>query len=258
MMSTIAPRVTRTSFVSAAGGNWKCMPRTAAALPRLNATLACAIHGLEPVLLELVLAERAREEAALVLTALEVDHERAGEVGLGEDHARRLAGDRRPSPRHPNGFATTTSAGEPVRRDEDGRSGGSPRRRRLPFARTTMRILVTGHHGYIGSVLAPFLASGGARRRRARRIPLPRLRLRAAADAAPLPARAVDVRDVHARGPRRLRRRRPPRGALERPARRARFPADTTRSTSGLGRGRPSAAKRAASRRFVFASSCSV
>src|SRR5947208_3326423 len=27
MMSRIAPRVARTSFVSAAGGNWKCIPR---------------------------------------------------------------------------------------------------------------------------------------------------------------------------------------------------------------------------------------
>ena len=76
MMSRIAPRVQRTSLVSAVGGYWKCMPRSVP-LSLLNATLACAIDGLQAVLGELVLAERAREEAAIVLPPLEVDDERA-------------------------------------------------------------------------------------------------------------------------------------------------------------------------------------
>ena len=73
MMSRIAPRVHRTSFVSAAGGNWKCIPRSVPCA-RLNATFACAITGFEAVLCELVLAERPREETAVVLLPLEVDH----------------------------------------------------------------------------------------------------------------------------------------------------------------------------------------
>ena len=47
MMSTIAPRVQRTSFVSAAGGNWKCIPRSVP-LRLLKAMFACAIRGLSP------------------------------------------------------------------------------------------------------------------------------------------------------------------------------------------------------------------
>ena len=47
MMSTIAPRVHRTIFVSAFGGNWKCMPRSVPA-EMLNATFAWAITGLSP------------------------------------------------------------------------------------------------------------------------------------------------------------------------------------------------------------------
>ena len=52
----------------------------------LNARFAWAITGSQAVLLELVLAERPREEAAVVLPALEVDDEGAGELGFGEDH----------------------------------------------------------------------------------------------------------------------------------------------------------------------------
>src|SRR3954470_9726146 len=47
MMSTIAPRVARTSFVSGAGGYWKCIPRTVP-LRLLKATFACAMTGLRP------------------------------------------------------------------------------------------------------------------------------------------------------------------------------------------------------------------
>src|SRR6266568_6776738 len=47
MMSRIAPRVARTSFVSAAGGNWKCIPRSVP-FRLLKAMLACAISGFRP------------------------------------------------------------------------------------------------------------------------------------------------------------------------------------------------------------------
>ena len=62
----------RTSFVSAAGGNWKCMPRR---VPRLHVEgdVGLGDDGVEAVILELVLAERTREEAAVVLNSLEVD-----------------------------------------------------------------------------------------------------------------------------------------------------------------------------------------
>jgi hypothetical protein len=42
--------------------------------------------ALEAVRLELVLAERAGEEPARVLAPLEIDDERAFQLGLGEDH----------------------------------------------------------------------------------------------------------------------------------------------------------------------------
>src|SRR4051812_24399976 len=47
MMSRIDPRVARTNFVSAAGGYWKCIPRT---VPRrlLKAMFACAMTGFSP------------------------------------------------------------------------------------------------------------------------------------------------------------------------------------------------------------------
>ncbi len=47
MMSRMAPRVARTSFVSAAGGYWKCMPRSVP-FRRLNAMLAWAMSGFSP------------------------------------------------------------------------------------------------------------------------------------------------------------------------------------------------------------------
>src|SRR5882757_4352640 len=47
MMSRIAPRVHRTSLLSAAGGYWKCMPRSVPFLV-FEATLACAITDLSP------------------------------------------------------------------------------------------------------------------------------------------------------------------------------------------------------------------
>ena len=43
-------------------------------------------YGLEPLIGELVLTERAREVAARILTALQVDDEGARQRRLGEDH----------------------------------------------------------------------------------------------------------------------------------------------------------------------------
>ena len=93
MMSRMAPRVQRTSLVSAAGGYWKCMPRS---VPFLRIRRRCGLgdHRLQPALRELLLAEGAGKEAALVLAPLELDDESALELGLGEDHVARaqLAG----------------------------------------------------------------------------------------------------------------------------------------------------------------------
>src|SRR5438067_5464538 len=47
MMSRIVPRVARTSFVSACGGYWKCIPRSVP-LRLLKAMFACAITGSRP------------------------------------------------------------------------------------------------------------------------------------------------------------------------------------------------------------------
>ena len=75
MMSRIAPRVQRTSFVSAAGGILEVHAAQRAPVA-LKATFACAMTGLSPWLVELVLAEVAREEATVVLAPLEVDNKR--------------------------------------------------------------------------------------------------------------------------------------------------------------------------------------
>ena len=85
MMSRIAPRVQRTSLVSVGGGILKVHPAHRALAP-VEGEVGLRDHRLEPVLLELVLAEGAGEEAAVVLLAIEVDHERPFELGLGEDH----------------------------------------------------------------------------------------------------------------------------------------------------------------------------
>ena len=55
-----------------------------------------------------------------------------------------------------------------------------------------MRVLVTGNHGYIGSVLAPLLA-GGTRRDRPRHVLLPRLRLRRRVEWIPTRATATSA-----------------------------------------------------------------
>ena len=79
------PRVQRTYFVSADGGNWKCIPRS---VPRrrLKATLAWAITGFRPCSRELVLTEHPREESSVVLAPLEIDDVRPAQRRLGELH----------------------------------------------------------------------------------------------------------------------------------------------------------------------------
>ena len=89
------------------------------------------------------------------------------------------------------------------------------------------KVLVTGHHGYIGSVprpaARPATTSPGSTPSSTRAA--------TSATAEWTPARR-DVRDVEPRRPRRVRRGRPPRGAVERPARRPQRRSGPTRSTS--------------------------
>ena len=69
MMSTIAPRVHRTSFVSAAGGNWK-VHSSKRSLALVEGDVRLRDQGLQPVVGELVLAEGPREKAPVVLSPL--------------------------------------------------------------------------------------------------------------------------------------------------------------------------------------------
>ncbi len=91
---------------------------------------------------------------------------------------------------------------------------GSGRRRR----EGSVHVLVTGHRGYIGVEMVP-RCGRRPRGRRARRRLLRRLRLRAAARRRARAATSTSATST-ARRPRGLRRRRPPRRAVERPARR--------------------------------------
>ena len=84
MMSRIAPRVHRTSFVSA-GGNWKCMPRTVPCHV-IEGDVGLGDDRLQAMVGQLVLAESSGEIAARVLPALQVDEKGARELGFGEDH----------------------------------------------------------------------------------------------------------------------------------------------------------------------------
>ena len=114
--------------------------------------------------------------------------------------------------------------------------------------RPRMKVLVTGHDGYIGTVLTPLLAAAG---HEPVGLDTGLFAAYAFADAARGPRARGRHPRRHRRGPRRLRRRHPPRRALQRPARRPRPRASPTRSTttpaSRLARGRPRGRRRRAS-----------
>ena len=76
MMSTIAPRVQRTSFVSRSWGELE-VHSSKRSLALVEGDVRLRDQGLEPVVGELVLAEGPREKAPVVLSPLEVDDERA-------------------------------------------------------------------------------------------------------------------------------------------------------------------------------------
>ena len=120
-----------------------------------------------------------------------------------------------------------------------------------------MKVLVTGHHGYIGSVMVPVLARAGHEVDRPRHVLLRGLR--------PLRPRRrrcrLDGSTSATSGPRHLEGFDAVvhlAGALERPARRPRPRADAARSTRRDRRARRRAATEAGVARFVFASSCSM
>ena len=120
-----------------------------------------------------------------------------------------------------------------------------------------MSVLVTGHDGYIGTVLVPLFQAAGPRGRRASTASSTAGCALGAEPESP-PALEVDIRDVEPAQLRGLRRGRPPGGDLERPARRLPARDDLRRSTTSRRRGSPSGAKEAGVPRFLFSSSCSL
>ena len=87
MMSRIAPRVARTSLVSAAGGYWKCMPRSVP-LRWLKATLAWAMTGFSPCAAnsfwQKARAKNPRSSSRRSRSMMKAPLQ----LGLGEDHVR--------------------------------------------------------------------------------------------------------------------------------------------------------------------------
>ena len=119
-----------------------------------------------------------------------------------------------------------------------------------------MRVLVTGHDGYIGSVLSPMLREGGHDV-----VGLDTF-FYEGCDFGAAPHTGARVAPRHQRRQSRtlegLRRGRPPRRAVERPARRPRVPPGRSRSTSRARFSLARAATEAGVSRFIFASSCSM
>ena len=114
----------------------------------------------------------------------ELAEEKARSRVRGISHADRRSTGSRPRSSSGSCACGAWSAALPRATRKPSRAGSS--RWRLRDVRTLrcrergklMRVLVTGHHGFIGSVLAPVLVRGGARRGRPRHLLLPGLRLR--------------------------------------------------------------------------------
>ncbi|MFD2356347.1 NAD-dependent epimerase/dehydratase family protein [Nonomuraea ferruginea] len=119
-----------------------------------------------------------------------------------------------------------------------------------------MRVLLTGHLGYLGTVMAPVLAAARPRGDRARLRAVRRLRAgpgsRGSAGPPDGPARRAR------RAARRLRRGGPPGGAVERPAGRAGPPELTYAINHTASVRLARLARDAGVRRFLYASTCSV
>ncbi len=119
-----------------------------------------------------------------------------------------------------------------------------------------MRVLLTGHKGYLGTVMAPVLAAAGHEVVGLDSGLFDPLRARRRPPADP-PGHDVDLRDVTPRARVRCGRRDPPGGAVERPARRA-GPRPDLRHQPPRGRAARPAGPRQRRQRFLYASTCSV
>ena len=119
-----------------------------------------------------------------------------------------------------------------------------------------MRVVVTGHNGYIGSVMVPFLQKAGHDI-----VGLDTYLYEDCTfgDEVPdVPSLRMDLRDVDARRPSGLRRGHPPGGAVQRSAGQPESRARPTTSTTTRRSTWPRRPRRPACKRWLFASSCSL